>query len=266
MVEVAGQQLMEILPKLNCLESLNWVEALPQVLDRLHDVPGESGYSPYQILFGRERSLGNLPYFPATECPDAVDFFNRTDEIDKAVSTILNGLHKRKDWSDNKRRKEPPEFFVGDKVWHLRPENSGTKLDTRWLGPCKVVSKTSMHGYEIRVDTGDVVAAHATFLKKHVEDRFSGLPTPLCFHQRTVVDTFAAGNEWVVDEILDHRVGHDGKWEFKTRWKGHAENETSWEHINSFFHRSGFKLVKYCQAQDLDPPVTRFLQPEPTQE
>jgi hypothetical protein len=63
-VERAGQQVMEILRKLFVSEKVNWVEALPQTLDRIHDVKGESGFSPNEILFGVERPLGypmNLP-------------------------------------------------------------------------------------------------------------------------------------------------------------------------------------------------------------
>ena len=63
-VERAGQQILEILRKLNAEQKINWVEALPQVLDRIHDVKGESGFSPYQILFGRERPLAGIPYTP----------------------------------------------------------------------------------------------------------------------------------------------------------------------------------------------------------
>ena len=61
-VERAGQQVMEILRKLHVEEKINWVEALPQVLDRIHDVKGESGYSPYEILFRRQRPIGGIPY------------------------------------------------------------------------------------------------------------------------------------------------------------------------------------------------------------
>ena len=50
------------------------VEAIPQVLDRIHDTVGEAGYSPYEILFGRERPLAGLPYEPEHECEDAVSF------------------------------------------------------------------------------------------------------------------------------------------------------------------------------------------------
>ena len=41
--ERAGLQLMDRIRKLQVEEGVNWVEALPQVLDRLHDTPGEGG-------------------------------------------------------------------------------------------------------------------------------------------------------------------------------------------------------------------------------
>ena len=40
--ERAGQQLQEKLRKLYVESRLNWVEALPQVLDRIHDTIGEA--------------------------------------------------------------------------------------------------------------------------------------------------------------------------------------------------------------------------------
>ena len=55
--EVAGQQLMEILRKLQEEEQINWVDALPRTLRMIHDRKGITGLSPYEILFGRERPL-----------------------------------------------------------------------------------------------------------------------------------------------------------------------------------------------------------------
>ena len=55
---------MEILQKLYADEKFNWVEALAQCLDRIHNVKGESGYSPYEITFGRQRPLAGVPYTP----------------------------------------------------------------------------------------------------------------------------------------------------------------------------------------------------------
>ena len=185
--EMAGQQIMEKLRKMNANEAINWVEALPLVLDRYHDVPGESGYSPYQILFGRERSLGQLPYRLPTESEDAVAFFARMEEVDHQVAELLNAKHSAIAERVNAGRKEPPSFDIGEEVMYLRPPDSGGKLDTRWLGPAKVVAKRGEHSYDVRLEPGRIV--HATFLKKHQTDVFSGNPTPLYYHRRTVPET-----------------------------------------------------------------------------
>ena len=187
--EVAGQQIMELLRKLNAKEAINWVEALPQVLDRYHDMPGVSGYSPYQILFGRERSLGQLPYRLPTESEDAVAFFARMEELDHHVSDFLNAKHGTIAERVNANRKEHPLFDIGEEVMYLRPPDSGGKLDSRWLGPAKIVAKRGEHSYDVRLEPGRVVQAHVTFLKKHKPDVFSGNPTPLYFHRRTVPES-----------------------------------------------------------------------------
>ena len=62
--ERAGQQILELLKKMNVQESINWVEALPRVLVQYHDVLGESDLSPFQILFGRDRGTVGIPYPP----------------------------------------------------------------------------------------------------------------------------------------------------------------------------------------------------------
>ena len=75
--ERAGQQIIERNQKLQVDTKLTWVELFPPVLDRIHDTPGEGGLSPYQILFGRDRPLGNTPYQPIHECEDSTVFFSR---------------------------------------------------------------------------------------------------------------------------------------------------------------------------------------------
>ena len=52
--EVAGKQLITHLRKLHADDGINWVQALPRVLLQVHDQPGESGISPYQLLFAEE--------------------------------------------------------------------------------------------------------------------------------------------------------------------------------------------------------------------
>ena len=54
--EVAGKTLIGLLRKIWNEHQINWVEALPLVLKQYHDAPGESGYSPYEVVFGRHRT------------------------------------------------------------------------------------------------------------------------------------------------------------------------------------------------------------------
>ncbi len=73
--EMAGQQIIERLRKIQIQEKINWVESLLAVIYRIHDIPGVTGLSPYQILFGWDRPLANIPYQNPRECEDAQQFF-----------------------------------------------------------------------------------------------------------------------------------------------------------------------------------------------
>ena len=79
--ERAGQQIFERLRREKLEQGLTWVDVLHQILDRIHDTPGEAGLSPYQILFGRERPLAGVPYQPPVECEDAIAFFERQKSL-----------------------------------------------------------------------------------------------------------------------------------------------------------------------------------------
>ena len=67
------------------------------------------------------------------------------EEVDGRVAQVVNDKHAERAAQINADRKRPPDFQVGDQVWYLRPEGSGTKLDTRWIGPGKVTAKVGEH-------------------------------------------------------------------------------------------------------------------------
>ena len=56
------------------------------MLRAYHDTPGESGLSPFQIMFGRERSLAGVPYEVEREYESAQSFFTRVEALHKQVS------------------------------------------------------------------------------------------------------------------------------------------------------------------------------------
>ena len=67
--EVAGRVIQDLLRKMHVTQRVNWVEALPRVLRIHHDlVDPNTGMSPYQIVFGRERNLSGLSYRQEQEC------------------------------------------------------------------------------------------------------------------------------------------------------------------------------------------------------
>ena len=80
---------------------------------------------------------------------------NHMDEIDRRVAEILNEKHKKEMKRKNQGEKKLPPLKVGDKVWYRRPENTGTKLDTRWIGPAKITAREGEESYENRTSGRD---------------------------------------------------------------------------------------------------------------
>ena len=102
--EVAGKRVLSILRKLQAEESINWVEALPRVLRIHHDTVNDTGMTPYEVLFGRERGLASLPYAPIRECEDAQESFDRIEGIDRKISVAYRKLHEEAEARVNARR------------------------------------------------------------------------------------------------------------------------------------------------------------------
>jgi hypothetical protein len=257
--EVAGQQIKDRLRKLMVEDRVNWVEALPMVIDRLHDVVGENGYSPYEIVFGRFRPIGNLPYPSQVSCQDAEEFFERASILDKKCAKVLNDLHEKRSPYQNSKMSENDPFKIGDKVWYRRPEKSGTKLDTRWIGPVLITGRQGDSSYLIEVKDGVIIKAHRTFLRPYVDDIFLGRPTPLFFHQRTPADTDAEIGEWKVDKVLEHRVKSDGTYEFLTLWEGFPRDEATWEPPGHFIHRYSSDFFNYLSDKKLNLDLAKYL-------
>jgi hypothetical protein len=180
--EVAGQQLINRLRTANQETGESWMDLLPKMVDRLHDIQGESGFSPYQLVFGRERPMQGLPFGIAHACEDARFFMQRMAKLRAKAAEILNKKHAARS-----RVSRIPErvFAPGDLVWYFRPENTGDKLDSRWLGPAKIIARKSKRGYTVQLKPGEMTDAPLVFLKPYEVDQYSGKPQELHVHQRT---------------------------------------------------------------------------------
>ena len=260
--EIAGKTLIGLMRKVWVEMGINWVEALPRILRMYHDMPGETGYSPFQIMFGRDRNLAGLPYEPPRQCEEATQFFDRMEALDKKLSTTLTEQHWTEMAQQNITRHTRPPFKTGDWVWVLRPQNpTVSKVDTWWVGPVKVIRRTGNSSYEVLLKPGVPHDAHMDQLKPFV----TGESIELYHFQPGYHIEGNTPDEWDVDEILEHKL-INGKLLFRVRWENADPQATTWEPVENFFHRYNWKFVHYCCQKGLHIDVAKHLRDKPSEE
>ena len=165
--EVAGRVLQDVLRKLLLTTDITWVEALPRALRIIHDTPDPiTGLAPYEIVFGRQRSLAGLPWTTPRECEEADDFFNRMQIVDMQVARALNEAHQALANRLNAKHRERPAVAMGDWVWYRRPTSvGGVKLQSYWQGPFRVLQRLGERSYRLRTTRGHEFDAHLDQLK-----------------------------------------------------------------------------------------------------
>ena len=164
--EQVGAQLQRILRKAWAEHRTPWPEALPRAIQHHHDTVAPHGLTPYQVLFCRDRPMAGVPYELPPRAEDAVDFFERQRQVDHQITNTLNKLHDKQTAMVNRRRKELPEFKVGDRVRYLRPrDRPGEKLESYWLGPAVVHDRQGEHSYVIKLDENKYHEVHRHKLK-----------------------------------------------------------------------------------------------------
>ena len=172
---MAGKTLIGILRNIWNEDHINWVEALPQVIRAYHDTAGDSGLSPFNIVFGRHRSDASIPYEPLRECETATTFFDRMDHVDKIVANSLNEKNKAEMARINVNGSKKTPFQVNEWVWVLRPKSTyASKLDTWWIGPAKILRRVGDQSYEVQLKPNVTQDVHINHLKPFVEDRVQG--------------------------------------------------------------------------------------------
>ena len=96
---------MQILRRVYQEDKISWVKALPRAASLLHDLPGVSGISPYEIVYGgRTRSLGGVPRLPQQESPDARMWLAQVKCIDQAIAEKLKDVHDQRHAALNNSR------------------------------------------------------------------------------------------------------------------------------------------------------------------
>jgi hypothetical protein len=242
--EVLGSQIQKRLRSIKADFGTVWVEALQNVVNMINDAPGQSGLSPYEVLYGRQRWTAGIPYRPPATAEDAVSFFTRQREVDQQVAATMNALHAKQAEALNKRRRELCDFRPGDRVWYLRPPGrTGEKLESYWLGPCEVIERRGEASYLIQLEEKRQQEVHRSQLKEcFMDEEALGKVAKMFRFSQAKPEEAVAIDEWTVEEVLQHRRRDDGHLEFQVKWEGSPE--LTWEPLKNFFHRWSVPVVK----------------------
>jgi len=166
---------------------------------------------------------------PDSTAPAAHEFLsqleNQLTDL-KHQLAITNAAMKR---HVDTKRKIPPIFSAGEKVWLLRRNVKTTrpsdKLDHRRLGPFPIIERLSDVTYRLRLPPTMKIhnVFHVSLLEKfkisNNPSRHTPPPPPV-----QLADTV----EYEVEQILDSRVFRN-KLQYLIRWKGFSAAHDTWE-------------------------------------
>ena len=207
--EVAGRTVMAALRKLQADHEINWVEGLPRVLRLMHDLPDpETGVSPYQLVFGRERSLGGLPYLITRSHPEAEEFFDGIAKLDEFALKFLQKSVYQQELALNKRRPMLIDFKVGEWVFVQRPTAyAGPKMQTSWMGPYQLVARTGEHSFTVHINPKVAQEVHWDQIKKCISHPDIEKLYPTVYRRGEPIVSIPEAN---IKKILDTEWDDDG--------------------------------------------------------
>ena len=245
--ERAGKKIIDRLRKMHVEEGVSWVEGLPRALWLHHDMLGDFGLTPYQIMFGRDRGVPGLPYTPERECESAAQFFQRMERIDTMIAEKLNKQHEMEMAARNSKRKSRKPFKEGDQVWLMRPPSLSTaaKLQGRWRGPMKVVQRRGESNYQVVDSQGRFHDAHMDQLCPFVRDEWDDVGGFTIFEMEEKPH---------VGEIMGHRVNEKGEDEFLVQWVDQDPSEAVWMgRLDMVQEGMDIPSLEWCQSRGWYP-------------
>ena len=128
---------------------------------------------------------------------------------------MLNEKHAQKIARLNAKGKEKNALEIGAKVWYIRPEGSGTKIDSRWLGPAEIFESEGEHSYVLQTRPNTTIIAHRDSIKPYNLDTHVQENVPMFRHRRTVIVPEEEETQLRVQRVIKHEFGgHEGKLKF----------------------------------------------------
>lgn len=150
------------------------------------------GDSPVYVLYGREPRLPiDVKYLRLDSDNMSSSVLEHRKRVVEKVEMAQNLARENLQLSQQKmndyydRNVREPVFEVGQRVWVYTPRSKkglSKKLLQNWLGPYRIVEKSSPVHFQIRTDTNKVTfAVHANRMKPFVDPNLRPIDTPLSY-------------------------------------------------------------------------------------
>ena len=249
--ERAGKTIINMLRKeLASDKDVDWLEILFALLRRYHNTELYHGYSPNQLVFGRNKCWWNLPYDHPRECKDASAFFDEIQAGEKEAKRLVEKFQA--DWLSiaNQGRKEPQDLEEGDRVWLCKSETTqdgDSKLLPLWEGPFAMVSRVRENSFEVRVDVNRELEVSGDRLKPETPSP-KGRVKPLFWTSKWLSERRIEGGNYEVERLVDHYKDDEGNWRFLDKYKGFPESENTLEPPSSFVYGYTTGFRNYLRA------------------
>ena len=208
--------------------STNWPTFVPWAQSCINNKISElTGATPFSLMFGRK-------FHPYRDYQSDVPLQRMTEsEWSKQHDRMLNivypsvaervAIQKGKMVARLNKRYPAPPLRTGDIVMLLQPstdlKESTGKFEPRYTGPYQIASKSRGGTFTLVTSTGAplprLVRPHQLKFVSH---------TSKDFHEQV----------YEVDHIIQHH-GSPGNYSYLVRWKGHGQDNDTWEPESNFF-------------------------------
>ena len=238
-------------------KNVDWLEILFALLRRYPTTELYHGYSPNQLVFGRNKCWSNLPYDHPRECKDASAFFNEIQAGEKEAKRLVEKFQADSLSIANQGGKEPQDLEKGDRVWLRRSETTqdgDSKLLPLWEGPFEIVSRVRENSFKVRVDVNRELEVSGDRLKPEIPSP-KGRVKPLFLTSKWLSERRIEGGNYEVERLVDHSKDAEGNWRFLVKYKGFRECENTWEPPSSFLHGCTTGFRNYLRANPEIPSL-----------
>lgn len=211
----------------------NWASLLPFAEHAYNSTHHSSiGMTPFYANYGYNPRLSvDIHDVSVPAARNRLEHLSQVHETCK--QNIKQALEKHSFWA-NKKRKDAPEFKVGDRVWLLRRNIKTTrpsdKLDYKRLGPFPVTECIGTSAFRLRLPASMKIhpVFHVSLLEEYHPNQLPSRdveepPEPEVLEDGTMVYT--------VEKILDSKYSGQGAnrhLQYFVHWQGYPIADRSW--------------------------------------